>query len=231
VKTAPACLVLMFKAPARSKRRMAAAIGDLAEGAAAHLYACASEDLGDWAGPTCLAPAEEADARWLRETARSRPIAAPLVVPQGQGNLGERIENVGHALAARGLDRQIYIGIDCPEMDTRYLRDVDRLLGSHDVVLGPSSDGGVVVMGTRARWPRLATLRWGTDELYRDLEASCLQAGRTICLTGTLRDVDTVEDLLGLTETMAADDRPARRALARWLRGRASKLEQAVAAV
>jgi glycosyltransferase A (GT-A) superfamily protein (DUF2064 family) len=113
----PACLVLMFKAPDRSKRRLATQIGPLATAAAAHLFACAWEDANAWPGRVCCAAASAADAEWL--CAHMGP--QPLVVEQHGANLGERLKHINGALRRDGIERQIFIGIDCPEISAEYL--------------------------------------------------------------------------------------------------------------
>jgi len=102
-------LVILLKAPQRSKRRLAARIGEAGAAAAAfHLLACALEDASDWPGHVVLAPAEATDAAWL---ANSGPGPHDVVVQQGR-TLGERISHIDAVLRSRGLERLIYIGAD-----------------------------------------------------------------------------------------------------------------------
>lgn len=216
------CLVLMLKAPERSKRRLAATIGERAADVASHLSACALEDLAAWPGPVCLAPAAPGDRAWLN----GRSPAGAMLVQQAGGNLGERIEHVGRALRARGHRRQIFIGIDCPELDPPYLGRAALALESHDTVLGPASDGGVVLLGTRTAWPDLSTLPWSGADLLRALRTRCESDGQRIALLEPRSDVDTVADLLGARERLRGDRRAARRALHGWLDGQAEVLEQ-----
>src|SRR5690606_32745543 len=106
------CVVVMAKAPERSKRRLAAALGDRAAVAARHLYACALEDVAGWPSAVCLAVADAA-----ADTVLERPAAREVLsVRQGAGNLGERIEHVSSLLYRGGHRRQIFIGIDCAEL-------------------------------------------------------------------------------------------------------------------
>jgi uncharacterized protein len=206
-------LVLMLKAPARSKRRLAAGLGDAAAAEAARrLAACALEDLAAWPGPTWLAPADPGDLDWLGDTA-----ARHAVVQQGKGNLGARIGRVSETLRERGFDAQIFVGIDCPHLDADYLERAADMLAGHDVVLGPASDGGVVLMGTRVRWPALEPLPWSTERLGAVLEAACRRAGSSVAALDPRTDIDTVADFAGLAGTLEHDVRPARRALREWL--------------
>lgn len=209
-----ACLVLMFKAPQRSKQRLAGSIGPLAAVAAERLFDCAREDLVDWPGPICFAPAAEDDERWLHDTVESNEA----IVLQGGGDLGARINHVNRRLYDAGATRQIFIGIDCPELDRGYLAQANRLLDDHDAVFGPAEDGGVVLMGARRLWPDLSGLDWGGAALGRELGKLADDAGwRTVELEGKT-DVDTVDDLKALSARLGRDLRPARQRLRSWIR-------------
>lgn len=205
-------LVLLLKAPQRSKRRLAAGLGDAAAAEVARrLAACALEDLAAWPGPTWLAPASLEDLEGLGTD------AGHGVLLQGEGNLGARIARVAEQLHMRGYEEQIYIGIDCPTLNEAYLRRAAHALRTHEVVLGPAADGGVVLMGTRGAWPPLAALPWSTARLGAALAATCRAAGRRVATLDARADVDTTADLAPLRGALAHDGRPARRALSEWL--------------
>jgi len=207
------CVVLMMKSAANSKRRLAAEIGaERATEAAQHLIDCAREDLERWPGNVCLAPADDA----AELAALGATPDAFLILQRGE-NLGERINHVNGALIERGVERQLYIGIDCPMLDLGYLERAAAALTECDVVLGPALDGGVVLMGVRGRWPDLSRLPWSTDKLFAALNAACAAAGLRAGVLEPLRDVDTLDDLLALQAALCADLRRARRALCVWL--------------
>lgn len=208
-----ACVVLMFKSPRRSKRRLTAEIGPLAEDAAKHMLDCALEDLDGWPGPVCYAPAENEDLPALGE--RCRPAAA--VVVQRGDNLGERINYVNETLRSGGHARQIFIGLDCPQLTVEYLNAAETALRDHDIVLGPAGDGGVVLMAVDGAWPPLQALPWSSDRLLNALERICCNDGLSVHRLSALTDVDTLEDLVAIRETLALDRRPARRDLSRWM--------------
>jgi uncharacterized protein len=204
----------MLKAPERAKRRLAVAIGAGRAAAAAGLMsACALEDMEAWHGPVCFAPAGPADRDWLLE--RIAPNA--LVVLQQDGNLGQRINHVDRALRARGLARQIFIGTDCPALDRDYLLRAEAALQTHDAVLGPAEDGGVVLMGSGRPWPDLAGLAWSTPRLEDGLSAVCAALGWSVATLEPRADVDTVADLAAARSALRGDPRAARKALSRWL--------------
>jgi glycosyltransferase A (GT-A) superfamily protein (DUF2064 family) len=208
------CLVLMLKAPDRSKRRLAAEIGRSAIDAADKLSACALEDMHGWQGLRCFAPAEAADGEWL--AGRMPPDGAEI--RQHGENLGARINHVNRELHGRGWAKQIFIGVDCPKLDQSYLERAAVALTRHDAVLGPAADGGVVLMGARRPWPDLAGLPWSTDALDAALRETMDVAGWSVATLEPLTDVDRVEDLASLGRSLRDDPRPARRALREWLR-------------
>lgn len=215
--------MLCLKAPARSKRRMAAELGGDATAAARHLLACALEDTRAWPGPVVLAPADGSDADWL---ARSGYGAHDVVVQRGR-SLGERINHLDAVLRGRGFERLIYIGTDCPALDVGYLVAAHAALGRVDAVLGPASDGGVVLMGARRAWPCLADLPWSTPSLLAGLRTRLRRHRWTLAALGTLPDIDDAKALTAVPAQLAHDDRPARRALLAWLRTRGATRAEA----
>jgi hypothetical protein len=214
---ASVCLVLFFKAPAASKRRLAAQLGDASSDAAAHLLACALEDLRAWPGDRVLAAAEKRDAQWLE----SKLGDELNVVVQCGGSLGERINHVDEALRRNGMQRALYIGSDCPQMDGRYLHGAAAALERDDAVLGPAGDGGVVVMGSRRPWPALGTLPWSSDCLAEALGALLVRQCWSVATLAQRHDVDTLDDLRRAADALSGDPRSARQALRRWVLERA----------
>ena len=231
-------LVVMLKAPANAKRRLAAEVGDLAGEAAAHLLACALEDARSWSGPTWLSPASQRDWDWLlseidaeltpvqpSSTGTANPHDADTthcgkicgLVPQRGGNLGERINYVDSEQRRRGVGKLIFVGTDCPGLDATYLEQAASSLESADAVLGPAGDGGVVLMGARRPWPDLKGLAWSTQGLCGALKNLCLDCGWNVAMLDVREDVDTLGDLLGTGALLTDDERPSRRGMAKWL--------------
>ena len=214
------CIVLMFKAPERSKRRLAQQIGDFAAAAADCLLDCALEDVESWPGPVCFSPAAPVDLEWLT----SRLGSQALVVAQSEGNLGQRINHVNRELWSRGHTAQIFIGIDCPGLGPRYLEEAAAALADNDVVLGPALDGGAVLIGAKKRWPALGDLAWSDANLLRELVALCTSLEWKTIITGALADVDTAADLYAAADALSTDQRLSRRALCAWVDTHAARL-------
>lgn len=208
-----ACLVVFLKAPARSKRRLAAEIGESATQVAEHLLECAIEDARAWPGAVVLAPAADDDAHWVADQPN---LNYDVVVQQG-GSLGARINHVDRTLRERGYERLIFIGADCPALDETYLRQADAALAANDAVLGPASDGGVVLMAAKRPWPNIEALSWSTDRLLDELTARLDAEDWSLSVLEVLCDVDAAADLPTVAAHLVRDTRPARRRLTAWL--------------
>jgi hypothetical protein len=213
-------LVLFLKAPHNAKRRLAVQIGDLATAAATLLWNCTLQDIEDWHGSIWFSPANSQDEAWLiSQLGRKKSI-----ISQKGSTLGERINYVDHELRSQGLTKIIFIGTDCPGLDSSYLRQAAERLDEYDVVFGPSSDGGVVLMGARCAWPKLRNLPWSTEHLYDSLSAVCNQSGCTTTSLEMRSDIDTASDLLAAQHEFAEDIRLTRRNLSKWISEQTERL-------
>ena len=200
--------------PGVGKRRLAAALGEAATLTISQLLLDATlEDLAAWPGLRVVAPAEPDDEAW----ARTLPVRLDDVVAQPDGNLGARLGAVDRVLRERGHKRLLYIGSDAPVLAAADYRAAASALATHDVVLGPALDGGVTCMGSRCAWPDLTALPWSGEHLHAALQACCEAGGLSVQNLGTRYDVDVADDLRRLGTDLAADARPARRALYRAL--------------
>lgn len=141
---------------------------------------------------------------WDREPAGSGEDALPIVqnlqaaaipgrIQQG-GNLGQRM---AHALAGAVQDAGagVVVGSDCPSVDADYVRRAIALLREQDVVLGPSDDGGYVLIGARRVVPgMLDDVAWGTELALEQTCQRLKEAGLRYALLEPRWDVDEPED-------------------------------------
>ncbi len=185
-------LVIMAKAPAagRVKTRLARDVGAVE---ATRVYRTI---LG--ATLRRLAP----DPRWQTWVAAAPDGAAhaPIwpgsvhVTPQGQGNLGDRLQRMFHRLPAGPV---IIIGSDIPDISAPDIAAGFRALGHHDAVIGPAPDGGYWLVGQRRR-PRIlemfANVRWSGPHARADTLANL--EGTNVALLGEKADLDTLKDYL-----------------------------------
>jgi uncharacterized protein len=179
-----------------AKTRLAPALGE--RGAAAVAAALLADTLASVAAVAaepwlCFAPA----------VARERMAArAPgfRLLPQGGGDLGDRLAACAAALHTSGATRLAIAGADTPHLPRAWYQVAFELLDEVDVVLGPALDGGYYLIaidaGVGAPPPELFRgVPMGTDRVLGETlrRAGCL--GLRSRLLPPLRDLDRVEDL------------------------------------
>lgn len=212
-----ATLVIFCKRPlpGQGKQRIARTLGKEAAFAVAKaLLGCAVEDAELWPGPVVLSPAHAEDRTWA-EGLLQRDCE---VVPQPQGNLGEKLQWVDRSLRQSGHSKVVFIGTDAPEHTPQHYAEVCRLLAAEQVVLTPADDGGVTVMASVTGWPDLKDLPWSQEQLGDCLANSCKAAGMSVALSDGCWDVDEESDLRRLVSSLEDDARPARQQLLKVVR-------------
>ncbi len=124
---------------------------------------------------------------------RLRAIGAEQGTQRGK-ILGSRMVNA-LAEALDSASKAIIVGSDCPSVDEAYVREAVRSLNTADVVLGPSDDGGYVLIGARRLEPdMLDGVAWGTDQALAQTQARLEAVGLTYALLPPRWDVDEPED-------------------------------------
>jgi rSAM/selenodomain-associated transferase 1 len=137
------------------------------------------------------------DRRWRTVLAvtpdRVRWPAGPPMLPQGGGDLGQRM---GRALARHR--RAVLVGCDIPDLGRADIAAAFRALGHAQAVFGPAEDGGYWLVGFGPRRPPapFAAVRWSTEHALADTLGNC--RGHRVALLRRLRDVDTAADLAAL---------------------------------
>ena len=115
-------------------------------------------------------------------------------VPQGRGNLGDRM---GRIFRMPIFGPLCIIGADIPGVESQIIWRAFRELGNHDAVFGPSPDGGYWLIGMRRNKPIprriFEGVRWSSAQALTDTVATL--PGHRIALVRHLRDVDTAADL------------------------------------
>lgn len=124
-------------------------------------------------------------------------------VPQGRGDLGDRMARQFHGIASGPM---CIIGADIPGINRARIAEAFKALGDHDAVFGPADDGGYWLIGLkriRPVPPGLFTgVRWSTEHALADTMATL--PDHRIAQVATLRDVDTVTDLRALANSREA---------------------------
>ena len=190
-------LYVIAKAPRAglAKTRLGRTIGDEA---AIVLYKAFLRDLGArFAG----APFE---CGWYVTPSDAWEDISPLidwggremnVLFQGAGDLGERQRELFRGAASRGEDRVVLVASDSPQLTVGAVEAAFRELDRHDLVFGPTYDGGYYLIGMRgfADVFRGIPMSVGT-ELEAVIAAADL-AGLSVSRVEATFDVDEAEDL------------------------------------
>jgi rSAM/selenodomain-associated transferase 1 len=138
---------------------------------------------------------------WLRQGWRASP--------QGEGDLGDRLNKAFADAFAAGAERIAIIGSDCPYLSAEDIRSAWAQLRSCDLVLGPAEDGGYWLIGLRQRQPALFTgMPWSSRHVFNETVARAKRLGLKTSLLRTLSDVDTPEDWKRFISAAASAQRP-----------------------
>lgn len=118
----------------------------------------------------------------------------------GQG-LGQRMKNAFLQAFSEGFKSVIIIGSDSPDLPADFINRALSVLNTHDVVIGPSSDGGYYLIGfvRDAFLPEVfEEISWGSDSVFEQTINILKQHKQKLYLLPQWYDVDTSEDLKSL---------------------------------
>ena len=129
----------------------------------------------------------------------ARAYRITLIDQRGR-DLGERMARAFHELKRQGFRKILIIGNDLPTLPTSHLRHAFRLLDQHDVVIGPSLDGGYYLIGISGQVPPIFDdMPWSTETVFTMTMEKILKAKLSCGLLPFWYDVDRPEDLYFLS--------------------------------
>jgi hypothetical protein len=185
-----------WPAPGRVKTRM---IGTLGPEGASELHRAMAEHTLEWARRFAADAKAEVQVRGdgaAPEDFRAWLGVGPLFTGQGDGDLGARLTRAFAEAFGAGLTRVVAVGTDCPDLTETIAGRAVAALDDHDLVLGPTRDGGYYLIAMRRAAPALfESIAWGTADVLHATLASAGRLGFRFHLLGQLSDVDTPEDL------------------------------------
>lgn len=110
---------------------------------------------------------------------------------------GERFSNAIDEVFNKGYEKVIAIGSDSPDLDKETILLVEKKLSKNGLVLGPTKDGGVYVVGIQKEIfdrSTFANIPWQTRSTYSALRSyNRFSSTKSIHI---LTDIDTKHDLL-----------------------------------
>lgn len=134
----------------------------------------------------------------LRQARKTKLPLFTCYSSQQQGDtFGQRLANALEDVFASGYDNVLIIGNDSPGLSAGLLRKANKALLEGQLVLGPSLDGGVYLIGiNRAAYNRhqFLNLRWETAALQASWGQYISEKNLSLTSLGGLTDIDTVAD-------------------------------------
>lgn len=206
--------------PGQVKTRLAASIGnDLA----CRIYQIFLFSLVDRLG-------NSAESRWIvfsptdkQDSFRAKIDQTWQLKAQSKGSLGRRMksffddrfsknndysfaENTDDQSQSNDCHKVIVIGADCPHLTASEIEGAFELLESHDVVVGPSNDGGYYLLGMKGeRVDVFENVDWSTPQVLPQTIKLLEQREKSYALLDVKTDVDDAEDLKILIQWLDAN--------------------------
>ncbi len=117
------------------------------------------------------------------------------LIPQAEGDLGNRLTQFFARARQRGFARIIAIGADSPTLPIPYVEQAFALLETNDVVIGPACDGGYYLIGGTAReLPMFEGIPWSTADAFDTTITRLKETDARLATLPPWYDVDTVDD-------------------------------------
>ncbi len=128
-------------------------------------------------------------------------LAGPgvCVVPQKGDGLASGLTSVFAHFAEDHRCRTIAFNSDSPHLPRAVLEEAFEILATHDVVVGPTYDGGYYLVGANRSYPQLFTNNgMGTSSALERLLSQARLLELTVGFTDPFYDVDVADDLIRL---------------------------------
>lgn len=147
-------------------------------------------------------------AYWALAEASSEAFEYPLWarlprLPQGEGQLGLRLDSIYRQLLTRH-SQAILIGADTPHLPKAYIESAMQKASEGGFVVGPADDGGFYLFaGTRPIPPEVWTsVGYSCESTLHELLAA-LGTEEAVTFLPPLRDIDSAEDLSSVLSLLA----------------------------
>jgi uncharacterized protein len=215
-------VVIMAKAPRPShvKTRL---LPHMSADQAAALYRCLLEDTLALVGRlrrvriAIMCPPED-------RAAFGRLVGPHIQVASQTGDgLAAGLTSAFRDFAAAGFDRIVAFNADSPHIPQTLLESAFEALDSHEMVVGPTADGGYYLVGaTRAHPGLFGGDRLGSARALESLVARLQELSLTVAMLPSCYDVDDPDDLARLEADLRVEPQRAPRTaqlLARWRAG------------
>lgn len=113
---------------------------------------------------------------------------------QVSGDLGNKLKSAFDEVL-NTMDKCLIIGSDCPYINNEIILEAFQSLQDHDLVLGPTPDGGYYLIGLKQNEKSLfEDISWSTDSVFAQTISAAKNAKLSTYLLPILTDVDHASD-------------------------------------
>jgi uncharacterized protein len=128
------------------------------------------------------------------------------MLQQGE-DLGSKMIHSFTELFQLGYSSVIIIGSDCPGLQSQHIEDAFGKLDHHELVLGPSLDGGYYLLGLTKLIPIFFhEKKWSTDTVLQDTLTDADRLQVKVALLPHLQDIDVADDLKDWQQLLKNND-------------------------
>ncbi|MFC1996029.1 TIGR04282 family arsenosugar biosynthesis glycosyltransferase [Chloroflexota bacterium] len=118
-----------------------------------------------------------------------------LISAQKGSDLGQRFTQSIKGAFESGVEKVVVIGTDIPDLDRSTIQSAFAALDKKEVVIGPDTDGGYYLIGTRQKSAKLfRNIDWSSEVVLNQTERLISAQGLSIHYLPILSDIDTDAD-------------------------------------
>jgi rSAM/selenodomain-associated transferase 1 len=126
-----------------------------------------------------------------------------LISSQKKADLGQRFTQSFKDAFESGAESVVVIGTDIPDLDHMIIKAAFKALEENEVVIGPDTDGGYYLMGTRLKNAILfEDIDWSSEFVLQQTKHLLNDQQLSFSLLPVLSDVDTEADFQRWTSAL-----------------------------
>jgi rSAM/selenodomain-associated transferase 1 len=119
-----------------------------------------------------------------------------ILIPVTCDNIGDCLIQVFDQLFHRGYPKVLAFNSDGPSLPKEYINQANLMLEDHDLVFGPSEDGGYYLVGSKELFPEIFTgIKWSTPQVFEQSLVKAEMMKLRIAQLPEWYDVDTAKDI------------------------------------
>lgn len=164
-----------------------------------HVRFCYAPDDADdairfWILPLLRGDVIKRSRDFLFTPTKHAPAFTIDFTPQGEGDLGERLERATAHAFASGAKKVAIIGSDCVHCGSRWINAAFLQTKEDSCVLGPCGDGGYYLLATSSHQPALFhDIPWSSEHTLAETVKAAEKANLAITHLPPLQDIDDEE--------------------------------------